>query len=81
MYTKYNNTFFIFQVLKVILELLPVAPAVRSFVVDFESGLWRALQSVFNDPQIHGCAFHWGQAVWRKVQEFGLQVCFLRKNS
>ena len=63
---------FIFQVFQAVLDLLPVVPAVKSFVVDFECGLWRSLQSIFTIPEIHGCAFHWGQAVWRKVQEFGL---------
>ena len=67
---------FIFQVFQAVLDLLPVVHAVKSFVVDFESGLWRSLQSIFTNPEIHGCAFHWGQAVWRKVQEFGLQVCY-----
>ena len=60
--------------LKSILDLLPVESEVSSFVVDFESGLWKAIQSIYQDAVIHGCAFHWGQAVWRKVQENGLQV-------
>jgi hypothetical protein len=30
---------------------------------------------------IRGYAFHWGQAVWRKVQEVGLQVFFYKKDS
>ncbi|KAK6168748.1 hypothetical protein SNE40_019932 [Patella caerulea] len=63
------------RVFQAVIELLPTAPAVKSFVVDFEAGIWQALRTVFEDPSIQGCAFHWGQAVWRKVQEKGLQVC------
>lgn len=53
------------------------APVVERFVADFESGLWQALRSVFDSPVIQGCAFHWGQAVWRKVQDLGLKVRIL----
>jgi hypothetical protein len=37
-------------------------------VVDFEAALWKALREVFQGAEIHGCCFHWSQAVWRKVQ-------------
>ncbi|XP_074658278.1 uncharacterized protein LOC141911197 isoform X2 [Tubulanus polymorphus] len=39
-----------------------------------ESALWRALHSVLPDCSIHGCSFHWEQAVWRK--ELGLQTAY-----
>jgi hypothetical protein len=63
-----------FQVFQAVVDLIPGEPVVQSFVADFESGIWQGLRSVFNNPSISGCAFHWGQAVWRKVQEVGLQV-------
>ena len=31
---------------------------------------------VIPDATIKGCAFHWGQAVWLKAQELGLQVAY-----
>lgn len=57
-----------------IIDLLPNTPNVELLVADFEEGLWRGAKSVFGEMRIHGCAFHWGQAVWRHVQELGLQV-------
>ena len=30
-------------VLKAVIEILPAVPSVSSFVVDFEAGLWKAL--------------------------------------
>ncbi|KAK4307094.1 hypothetical protein Pmani_005471 [Petrolisthes manimaculis] len=68
-------------VLTAILDLLPAAPNVSSFVIDFEAGLWKALRSVFDDPVIYGCAFHFGQALWRKVQELGLQTSYSKRDS
>ena len=50
-------------------RLLDREVAVEDFIVDFEAATWKALRYVFgDDTQIHGCAFHWGQAVWRQVQ-------------
>lgn len=43
-------------------------------MVDFEAAMWRAIQDRFPGFIIQGCAFHWTQAVFRKVQELGLQV-------
>jgi hypothetical protein len=44
--------------------------------VDFESAVWRAIPEVFPDVTVRGCGFHWGQAVWRKIQEIGLQSSY-----
>ena len=30
--------------------------------------MWRAVEEVLPDVKRHGCAFHWTQAVYRKVQ-------------
>ena len=59
-----------FQVLKKLLRCLATPPAVQEVVADFESGVKSRLPQV----TLRGCAFHWGQAVWRKIQELGLQV-------
>ena len=62
-------------VIQAVLRFLPIQPSVERFVVDFEAGLWQGRRSVFDKPDIKGCAFHWGQAVWRRqVQQLGHQV-------
>ena len=54
------------NVLKVIKALTRDRKLVK-FVLDFESALWRAIQTVFPGITIQGCSFHWAQCVWRKV--------------
>lgn len=68
-------------VLKAVTEILPATPSVSSFVVDFEAGLWKGIRSIFNDPMIKGCAYHFTQALWRKVQELGLQTLYCRRDN
>ena len=62
------------QVFKALRDMMPAPPAVTKIVTDFERGIWAGAISVFPDCQMRGCVFHWTQAVWRKVQENGLQV-------
>ena len=40
--------------------------------------MWRAIQERFPGFTIQGCIFHWTQAVYRKVQEIGLQVLIFK---
>lgn len=47
---------------------------VKEITVDFEASMWNAIPEILPDVIIRGCSFHWGQAVWRKIQEIGLQV-------
>ncbi|XP_052259280.1 uncharacterized protein LOC127863701 [Dreissena polymorpha] len=54
------------KVLSTILQHLP-STEVKSFVVDYEAGLWQAIRAVFPQPDIQGCAFHFGQALYRKT--------------
>ncbi|WAR31255.1 hypothetical protein MAR_033797, partial [Mya arenaria] len=46
--------------------------AVEGMVLDYERGLWKAAKEVFPVIKLRGCAFHWGQAIWRTVQRLGL---------
>ncbi|XP_069105440.1 uncharacterized protein [Argopecten irradians] len=54
------------QVLRPLQELLGDSQ-VEGVVMDFEAACWNAVKEVFPDVAIHGCSFHWGQAVMRKV--------------
>ncbi|XP_035690632.1 uncharacterized protein LOC118425699 [Branchiostoma floridae] len=69
------------KVLKKIVRLLPGdrEPKVTTFVMDFEQGMWQAVRSVFPGKTRRGCAFHWTQAVYRKIQELGLQEAYRRR--
>ncbi|XP_068717492.1 uncharacterized protein [Montipora capricornis] len=64
------------KVLKRLLEILPSVPAVRQVTLDFERAVWAALRDVIPHAKLHGCVFHWTQALWRKVQELGLQSSY-----
>ena len=49
---------------------------VRNLVIDFERAVWKAFPAAFPGLEITGCLFHWTQALWRKVQELGLQWAY-----
>jgi len=43
---------------------------------DFEARLIDAIRQQFPNADHLGCHFHFGQAVWRKVQDVGLAVSY-----
>ncbi|VDI27117.1 Hypothetical predicted protein [Mytilus galloprovincialis] len=49
---------------------------VEGFCLDFEKGAWKAIRHIFPNASIKGCAFHFGQAIWRKVQDLGLKTTY-----
>ena len=49
--------------------------------MDFERAAWRAAAHVMPQVERMGCAFHWGQAVWRKAQDVGLRQAYLDDNT
>lgn len=61
-------------VLQALLQSLPRLPMVTEFIMDFEQAAWNSVSKIFPHATIRGCAFHWSQAVWRKIQSLGLQV-------
>ena len=69
------------RVLIEVLKALPAVPAIRRAIVDFESGLWKAIQKVYPNVNLKGCSFHWTQAVWRKIQLWGLQQRYINNSS
>lgn len=64
------------KVLKSVCSLLPERK-VEKFVTDFEMALWQVVRATFLTSDIQGCAFHWNQAIWRKVQSLGLAVPYV----
>lgn len=54
-------------VFQAILNVLPTQPQVKEVVLDFERAVWSALKTCLPQARVHGCAFHWAQAVYRKV--------------
>ncbi len=44
--------------------------------IDFESAMIAAVQEVLNNARIRGCLFHFSQALWRKIQDLGLTICY-----
>ena len=67
------------EVLDAILDLLPREPLVEEIVVDFEKAIWAAFSTTMPDLRVRGCWFHWAQAVFRKVKEFGLRAAYVRQ--
>ena len=44
--------------------------------MNFERAIWKAVRSTLPGLPIKGCVLHWGQAVWRMIQELDLQVAY-----
>lgn len=40
--------------------------------IDFEIGMIVAIRESFDNPLVKGCLFHFGLAIWRKVQNIGI---------
>uniref|UniRef100_A0A8W8IRL6 Uncharacterized protein n=1 Tax=Magallana gigas TaxID=29159 RepID=A0A8W8IRL6_MAGGI len=59
-----------------ILELLP-SPPVAEMLVASRKDSWRGAKSVLCGMRIHGCAFHWGQAM--DYNKRGCVYRFVRK--
>ena len=68
-------------VFRQLLDVLPRAASVKNIVMDFEQAVWRAARKVFPACRLKGCAFHWCQAVFRKIQEFGLHLAYTNIDS
>ena len=61
-------------VLHEIENILPTYPSVTR--MDFELAMWASIPIVFPEVCLMGCAFHWNQAVWRKIQDLGLVITY-----
>lgn len=66
----------VFQAIK---QLLRPDPDVEEVIMDFEVAMWNAIREVFPSVHLHGCTFHWAQAVWCKVQQIGLATAYIER--
>lgn len=44
-----------------------------NITLDFEQAALKSFEKYFPDTEQHGCFFHFSQAIWRKIQNVGLQ--------
>ncbi|CAH1239166.1 Hypp5743 [Branchiostoma lanceolatum] len=66
------------EIIRYVVQLLPKPPCVREVVLDFEKGVWNAFHACLPRVVIHGCAFHWSQAVLRHAKDhLGLQRAYI----
>ena len=42
---------------------------IKEFVSDYERAIWRGVEDVFPKASMFGCAFHWTQAVFRRLKK------------
>ncbi|XP_029342135.1 uncharacterized protein LOC115033536 [Acyrthosiphon pisum] len=45
-----------------------------SILIDFEKAVMNSIKTEFPQTKIQGCFFHLSQALWRHIQEYGLQT-------
>lgn len=50
-------------------------------VMDYEKTVLRAVLDNFRKSKIRGCAFHWSQAIYRKILKLGLENNYKDRNS
>lgn len=61
------------DIFKALLQLEPdIKP--EHIIFDFERAIINAAAENFPNAELHGCNFHFGQAIWRHVQSVGLQA-------
>ena len=59
-------------VFKKLLQILDDNQCFESVVIDFEAAVWQSVKEIFPSVELHGCHFHFAQAVYKNVQSFGL---------
>ena len=66
------------SVLKAFKEMLGETIMLEEVMLDFEPALWRAFDDVFGylDIVIHGCYFHWKQAIMHHISIRGLKKTY-----
>uniref|UniRef100_T1IMW5 MULE transposase domain-containing protein n=1 Tax=Strigamia maritima TaxID=126957 RepID=T1IMW5_STRMM len=71
----------IFEKIKTLtLDLIGQELKPKNFITDFEIGAIDAAKRVFPETTMHGCLFHLAKNVFRRVQKYGLQSLYVRKD-
>ena len=65
------------RVFQSINALLEPDPEVEEMIIDFEVAMWTSIRNLYQSVRVHGCTFHWAQAMWRKVQQVGLATAYI----
>ena len=65
--------------LTVLLEQLPSELRVSTVTADFEAATWKAVSQVLPYVTMHGCVFNLTRAIWRKIQQLGLQLAYNKR--
>ena len=60
-----------------VFDNLPDELKVQRVTLDFEAGLWHVLSVMMPWVALRGCAFHWRQCIFRKIQALGLYTSYL----
>ncbi|KAG0721035.1 hypothetical protein GWK47_047272 [Chionoecetes opilio] len=60
---------------------LPADVSLQSVMMDFETAVWTSFGRIYPDLQLRGCSFHWTQAVWKRIQLYGLSIPYYKKKN
>ena len=56
-------------------------PMPATIIVDFELAVHTVVRALFPASSLKGCLFHFGQALWRKLQEFCLSAKYGKEDN
>lgn len=70
-----------FSIIKDVLLEKGVTFSPQKVQIDFERASFNAIRSEFANAHISGCYFHFGQAIWRRVQKLGLVMMYRNNQS
>jgi hypothetical protein len=77
-----GNIYYMKDYKKVFQEVRKIAgpeSKIKEFVSDYERAIWRGVEDDFPKASMFGCAFHWTQAVFRRLKKIGLVNLYNQK--